>query len=312
MRTFFILICLLTAPFAGMAEEANSLAPQYHVGEHFLYEAQLNVDMDQKMITPEKANISYHVALASDAEVIVNQVNDDKSVDLQVKLIQPNLQFSVVNNDGNNNQFNLSFDSTNEDEPAFPPFQFIYPIAKCLDGVQFTVNIDPNGRISGIQGLDAVREKVEKELAVSVPDGMRDQICTAIKSKFLLSAVTHFTSYLPDHPVKVGDQWKGSSTDHGFGDDALWTLSTADQNQLKMEKKYTVDGERFKGLIDSGLIKDMKMDATESLNITKGSHVILSVNENATMSSQQKMALPDGRDLDAQYNVTAQFSLQKK
>jgi len=312
MKYFIILFCLLVAPFVAVANEAKNIAPQHHLGNQYLYQVKLDMDIDQNIETPEKVQIQYRIHIASNAEIAVNQVNEDNSAELQVKLIKPQMQFSVKNLSSDNDLFNISFDSTKEDDQTVPFLQFIYPITNCLDGIQFTVMVDSNGHITDLKDLDAARQKVEKELAVAVPENIRQQICAAIESELLTKNFTFYTHYLPDHPVKIGDQWMGKKTEIGLGDDAPWTMSEADGNKYKIARTYTSNGEQLGQFIDINIFEKMKMDVSETLNIDKTSHLLLSNQTSVKFDAHQKMPLPDGREFDGEYAMSIHFSLIKQ
>jgi len=311
LRSCIIIFCFTVTPCMAVNEKAQKIAPIHSDHDHHKYQMGLTVDVDQNVTTPEKAQVHYSLSLETEADLKISQIREDQSADLLITLNKPRLQFSVTNSENENDLFNLTYDSSKENEPPLPPFQYITPVAKCLDGAEFTITVDTNGRISDLKSLKSFRRKLDKELDSSFPQEMKEQLCSTIESQATLVGMKYFTSYLPDHEVKLGDKWTGESTLLGLGDQQTWTLSELGENNLQVKKAYTVTKEQMERLVGNGIFKDAEAKVLESVHVDKQSFVVLSNQINASTKAHQKMPLPDGRDLDATYEVKAQLSLSK-
>ncbi|MCC6357754.1 MAG: hypothetical protein IT450_03345 [Phycisphaerales bacterium] len=95
-------------------------------------------------------------------------------------------------------------DGKNEEDEA----EQIEMIFKPMLGETVTVQVGPGGRADSASGLAAIVEKVEKEAAGNMLWGqMKDSLTDA---SFKAQMIDRQAAMLPEKPVKVGDEWKGT------------------------------------------------------------------------------------------------------
>jgi len=304
--------CLAALPCFGFESKAQKISPKLSGNLPHRYDVKLAVDMDQDVTKPEEAHVHYSLMVSTGADLKIADVREDQSADISVTLIDPRVRFSLRNSVSDNDLLNLEYDSTSENELPLPPFQYVAPVAKSLNGAELTIVVDRHGRVSEIKNLKSLRRRIDKELGSTLPEDLKEQLCSSMESEMALAAAKYFTCYLPDHKVKVGDTWVGDKTLFGLGDKKVWNFSIQGKDRLRVEKAYTVTKAQMETLVGRGIFKDAEAEVQETVDLEKESFAILSNQINVSTKAHQKMPLPDGRDLDATYHLKASLSLSRQ
>jgi hypothetical protein len=121
----------------------------------------------------------------------------------------------------------IAFDSAKPDEaPAEPPFNTLVDAMKALVGASWTVVLDKDGKVAGVEGAEKVLDKAQ-QISPEVAETMKGRF----SAESLKRSTTEQYQRLPDVSVKPGDTWNRTEvTDLGAG------------QTLTLEKTYTYVG----------------------------------------------------------------------
>lgn len=135
----------------------------------------------------------------------------------------------------------IEYDSANPPDVIPPMAQGI----AALVGLDFTMHIAPNGRISKIDGADELLTKIVDKIGVQ--DTMKEDVKSQMAEQFGDQALTEMMEQMlaiyPDKPVDIGDSWsKESSVAKGFPVTIAntWTLIDRKDGAAVVEVDSTV------------------------------------------------------------------------
>lgn len=94
-----------------------------------------------------------------------------------------------------------------------------------IAGKEFTADVDKQGVVSNLKGLDAYREAVKEELGAEYADAVDSSQITMVQS------LEQAYKMLPKAPVKVGDSWKSD-----------WSMDLAGLGKMTFKGTYKLEG----------------------------------------------------------------------
>jgi hypothetical protein len=94
-----------------------------------------------------------------------------------------------------------------------------------IAGIEFTADVDKQGVVSNVKGMDAYREAVKEELGAESTDAVDSAQVTMVQS------LEQPYKMLPKEPVKVGDSWKHD-----------WSLDIAGLGKMTFKGTYKLEG----------------------------------------------------------------------
>ena len=304
MRQFALILCLMTAPFAAMAKDAVNLAPRFTVGQNLEYSTLLECKVDQKLYPPCEMDMSYLAFLGLDTKINVVNISEDLSTSLQITLVNPQIRFSLKGAAAGGFNFNMDFDSTKNDETPNNPLQFLAQVADCLDDVQFFVVVDANGQVSEVTGLDSINEKIDTVCGVLISNEIKDQISTFVDSEIPTQFIGTLTSYIPEHSVHVGDNWK-KTFDFLPGYEENWIFSNDQGNTLVLKNEQIFTKENLEGVLDAFSSEIHEFDGTLSdiVELEKGTHILSSARGEVEYESEQTVSEPVSMKSDSKIKL---------
>jgi len=300
MRRLFTFFFLLTVPILGFADEIYDLSPEYKPGQRFAYAGELSIGIDSKTISPNEMDMNMKWRVRGDFDVSVAKLDDDGSVDLKVKISQPNLGFSMKGLLPGGVNFAVDLDTDQEEPMPNEVYEMIQNVVKSLDQEVFTVVLDKNGDLVDIKDFEAVINNLEARIGSAG--------CVFLDEKTAVQFLSTFTTYLPGHSVKVGETWI-STHEIMPGYQENWKLESAEGNRLVVKNNSELTGETIQGFINEvpGKMEEGSGNVSETVVLDQSTRAIISVNGDASFSGKQTIAGPEEMKSDIKVDYRARI-----
>ncbi len=194
----FLVGCVMTAiviPAPGA--EKIQLGLHLKQGQTFNLTATLESKLTENVMGQEM-NAASTTGLGYTYEI--QQVADDGVATCKVNYKSVQVKMAMAG-------FDIEYDSA---KPSASVSPFVKPFS-ALVGQSFTMRISPTGKVTDVQGVEAIYEKMLK--GMEVPDeSMRGMMEQMIKEQFGADAIRESMEQaigvnFPDKPVDVGDSW---------------------------------------------------------------------------------------------------------
>jgi len=189
------------------------------------------------------------------------------------------------------------------------PFQRMAGIVR---GKTFTMSVDPLGMVGNIEGLDAIRKKVEDELdltnslsslneGTALQTSLREAVLETLEDENMRLTFTDVFETHTNEPIQIGDSWPGRVQDYPELDMTLkptFTLTAWDGVNATVERRSDVEMTQNGGYLrgtetstftvdgQTGLVK--RIEAKMILNGTTQAAVDPSANRMEIVDAQMK------------------------
>ena len=152
---------------------------------------------------------------------LVNEVLDvnDKGI-ISLKMVYTTMKGKIEGPMGL-----IEFDSTKPPQDTnSPQAKMITELYSAMVGQEIITKVDPKGKVVGIEGLDAMMEKMAEKMGASDPNmatAMKEMFKNFIDEDKIKQMNNGMMAAFPDGPVGIGDMWHDiMSIDVGFPIDA--------------------------------------------------------------------------------------------
>lgn len=159
----------------------------------------------------------------------------------------------------------MDFSSEREVE-GFDLMQFPSRLFRAMKGQSFTINVDANGNIVSIEGMDRIMDSAISQM--NLPEAMRPALTENMKKQISTeSARQAFApafSFYPPRPVKEGDTWTRKSPGIISKDEVTttYTVRQIRDGKVTIDAKATEAGQAARLIVDqaSGLLLNGTFD----------------------------------------------------